>query len=86
MKMTKREMNTRMAGLMHKYEMLLEKEENMRKEQDRGKIYTQEEWQDVSTELFKTDAAIDDLTREWERRNWTASDYAMAEMIAENRD
>ena len=84
--MTKRETNTRMAELVHQYQMVGERAEDMRKAQDAGKRFTNEEWQDIYKKFDEIDAKIENLDREWARRNWTASDYAMSEMVAENKD
>lgn len=84
--MTKREFNTKMAELIRQRDILNQLEIDMLYQQKNGKKYDQKTWQDLYSRQDEVDAKMDSLDNEYARRNWTASDYAMAEMIAENRD
>ena len=84
--MAKRDFNTEMSELIRQRDILNQLEIDMLYLQNKGKKYDQKKWQDLYSRQDEVDAKMDSLDNEYARRNWTASDYAMAEIVANNCD
>lgn len=94
-KITKREYNSRKSELLNKMQQTEIKLTAVEKQiddpnyttlPDSEKILINSEWESLFDRLYDLKKEMEALDDEWDRRDWTYSDYAQYNLIANNID
>ena len=83
MKITKREYTKQMTDLTFRKATL---DAMIAKIIDTGWVEKYDKLNGMHDRSYRLEQAIKDLDRTWQRRNWTAGDYASYALIAQNID